>query len=533
MVEGELFMGIDVGTTNAKCMVFNDKGEVVASATREYPTYFPKPGWVEQDPEDWWRAVVEAVRECVNKFKGGKIGGIGVSSQREGVVLLDKSGKPLGRVMIWMDRRSLPQAERIKQEYDIREIYRRTGVIVDPTFTATKLLWLKENEPELLRKAGVLLQAKDYIIYKLTGAKVTDYSIASRTMLLDVIKREWAYDLFEEWDLPQDKFPELKYSDEIVGEVSEEASAETGLAKGIPVVAGGGDRSCETLGAGILDSSIVEESTGTGSTTATTLDKPLFDPKMRVIITCHVIKGKWGLEVGISTAGAILRWFRDNLGLPEKLASAIMRRRAYELMDMEAEYVPPGSHGLLLVPFFMGARAPRWKPEARGVLFGLTLYHSRAHIARAIMEGVAYELRKVMEVLKELGIEVKELRALGGGGKTPLWAKIKADVIKVKVSIPKVLDAACLGGAILASLGTGYFKDVRDAVNNMVSIERNFETNPENSKIYDKLYNIYNKLIDSVSPLFKELSEFAKVEPRPVEWDVEKLIHLLYRLETY
>ena len=533
MKKEELFMGIDVGTTNAKCMIFDVEGNVMASAAEEYPTYYPRPGWVEQDPEDWWRAVVTAVKRCLGRLKGERIAGIGVSSQREGVVLLGKDGRPLDRVMIWMDRRSLPQSEWIRRNYDVKEIYRKTGLIVDPTFTATKLLWLKENKPKLLEECEMLLQAKDYIIYKLTGVKITDFSIASRTMLLNVVKRDWAYELFEEWKLPQDKFPELKESDEVVGEVSEAASRETGLEKGIPVVAGGGDRSCEVLGAGILDSSMVEESTGTGSTTATTLDSPLLDPEMRVVVTCHVIRGKWCLEVGISTAGAVLRWFRDNLCLPEKLASSIMNRRAYELMDMEAEYVPPGSHGLILVPFFMGARAPRWNPNARGILFGLSLYHSRAHIARAIMEGVAYELRKVMEVLRELGIEVREIRALGGGGKTPLWSKIKADVVGLKVSIPKVLDAACLGGAILAGLGVGGFRDVKEAVSGMVKVEREFDPDPSNTKIYNKLYNLYNKLIDAVTPLFPELVEFAKLEPKPVEWDAEKLIHLLYKLETH
>ncbi|RLF22342.1 MAG: xylulokinase [Thermoprotei archaeon] len=528
----ELLMGIDVGTTTIKCMIFDVDGKILASASTEYPTYYPKPEWAEQNAEDWWEGVVKVVRECLRRVEPKDIVGISVSSQREGVVLIDEEGRPLDRVIIWMDRRSRPQAEWINKNFDVKEIYRRTGLIVDPTWTATKLLWIRENKPELLEKCKYMLQAKDYVVYKLTGEITTDHSIAYRTMLYDINKWAWWDEFFEELKLPREKFPEPRYSDEVVGFVTNEAARVTGLRPGTPVVGGGGDRSCEILGSGCIVPQIIEESTGTGSTTATTIERPIFDEKMRVLVGTHVMRGRWSIEVGMSTAGAILRWFRDQLCFPEKLAAAIMRRRAYELMDMQVEYIPPGSHGLIILPFFMGARAPRWMPYARGVIFGLMLFHTRAHIARAIMEAVAYEIRKILEVLEELGLRVKEIRALGGGGKTPLWCRIKADVTGKRVVVPEVLDAACLGDAILAGVGTGLFKGYEEAVRRMVKVKWSFDPSEENMKVYDKLYRIYNDLIEALKPLFPKMAEFMEIPIEVPKWDVEKLIHLLYKLEA-
>jgi len=531
-----MLLGVDLGTTTAKAALFDEEdGRVVALASIEYPTYQPRTGWAEQDPSDWWRAITTIIREVIAKSRVSPrtIYGVSVSSHREAVALIDFTGRVLDRVIIWFDKRSIPQAEWIRKNFDIEEIYKRTGLIVDPTFTATKLLWLKENKPNVLRKAKWALQPKDYIIYKLTGSVITDVSVASRTLLFDIRKLEWAEDFFEDFGLKEfrDLFPDAIYSDEIVGEITDEAAKETGLSPGTPVVAGGGDRGCEILGSGILGPDKVEESTGTGSTTATTITSPLVDPKMRVVTTVHVIRGKWSIEAGMATAGIILRWFRDQFALGENFLAKLTRRRAYEYLDMEAEYIPPGSNGLIVIPFFSGARAPRWNPRARGLIFGLTVYHTKAHIFRAIMEGIAYEIRKILEVLEEIGVNCREIRLLGGGGKTPTWARIKADITGRRVALLKFLDAALVGNAILAGIGTGVLKGYEEGVKIFVKIQDVIEPDPARVQIYNKYYRLYEKLVSIMNEFYEEIDRITEQPTREIPWDIEKLIHLLFKLE--
>lgn len=531
----EYLLGIDLGTTTAKAGIFSLDGKTFFTVGREYPTYYPRPGWVEQDPRDWWEYTREVIREVLHKsgIDPGQVAGISVSSHRESIALLDKEGKPLGRVPIWMDKRSIKQAEWIGKEIGVKTIYEITGLRVDPTFTATKLLWYLENKPEILRRAHVALQPKDYIVYRLTGKAVTDVTVASRTLLFDIRRLEWSQELFEMMKIPDlvRLFPEAKYSDEIVGYVTERAASETGLKPGTPVVAGAGDRPCEVLGSGVVDSSSVEESTGTGSTTATTLDRPLLDKEMRVVISGSAIRGRWTLEAGMATAGAVLRWFRDQFAEGENLLARLTKRRAYEYLDMEAEYVPPGSNGLIVIPFFAGSRAPRWNPYARGIVFGLTVYHSRAHVFRAMMEGIAYEIRKILEILEELGVRVRELKVLGGGGKTPTWARIKADVTGRRVVIPEVLDAALIGDAILAGIGSERLKGPEEGVRRFFKVRTVIDPDPESRKVYDAYYELYERLVSSFEEYFDRLSKLPSIRIKEVSWDIDKLIHLLFRLE--
>ncbi len=529
-------LAIDVGTTTAKAALFDIKGQLITTATQEYPTYYPKPGWVEQDPEDWWNAAVKVVREAIGKAKidPRDIGGICASSQRETMAFIDKDGKSLGRIPIWMDRRSTPQAEWIMKNFDIKEIYKKTGLIVDATFTATKLMWLKEHNPELLKKAWKGLQPKDYLVYKMTGKAVTDYSAASRTMLFDINKLQWDHELIEDLGLSgfSHILPDAYPSSEVIGEVTTDAADILGIVAGIPVVAGMGDRQAEVLGAGILEPTRLEESTGTGSTTATHVDEPKLDPKMRYVVTASAVKGKWTIEAGMSTAGAVLRWFRDQFAEGESILANMTRRRAYEYLDMEAEYVPPGSNGLIVLPFFSGARAPRWNPKARGLIFGLTVYHSRAHVFRALMEGIAYEIRKILEVLQEQEISSNEIVVMGGGGKTPTWARIKANVTGKEVILPELLDAALAGDAIVAGVGTKLIESFSEGTKLFFKERARIKPDPQITKVYDKYYKIYDQLVSAMENYYEMLAEAPEAEPVTPAWDIEKLIHLLFKLEA-
>lgn len=536
MHEKELILAIDIGTTNAKAAVFHESGKLLSSESYEYPTHFPRTGWAEQDPEDWWSYAVLAARDAIRRAGAAPSAfiGVAVSSQRETLALVDKEGKSLGRVPIWMDRRSAPQAEEIKRRFGLWEIYEKTGLVVDATFTATKLLWFKENSRELLDRAYVGLQPKDYIVYKLTGVAVTDETVASRTMLFNIRKRQWDEQLISDLSLSEYAhiLPEVKHSWEIVGGVKEEAARLIGLAPGTPVLAGTGDRTAEVLGAGILSPERAEESTGTGSTTATMVSQPLLDPKMLFSVGVAPAPDKWVVEAGISTAGAILRWFRDHATDGVDHLATRTRRRAYEFFDMEAEYVPPGSGGVIVLPFFSGARSPRWNPYARGVIFGLTVFHTRAHLFRAIMEGVAYEVRKILESLEEVGIKPKELVLMGGGAKTPTWARIKANVTKREVVIPELLDAALGGDAALVVYGAGVCKSFEEAVSKFFRERTRLKPDPELARIYDKYYAVYEKLYTSLENLFKELAEISEPPVAPPPWDIDTLTHLLFKLES-
>ncbi|MGB9709258.1 MAG: xylulokinase [Infirmifilum sp.] len=535
-MEKEYILAIDVGTTTVKTALFNINGQLLAVEGREYPTYYPRPGWAEQDPEDWWNTTVQIVRNILARTKVNPKGILGIcaSSQRETMAFIDSYGRSLGRVPIWMDRRSTPQAEKIKERLSPKRIYEKTGLVVDATFTATKLLWFKENNPEFLEKAKVGLQPKDYIIFKLTGKAVTDHTVASRTMLFNINTSQWDHELISELGLEEYShlLPESLPSWEIVGEVTPESSQTTGLAEGTPVLAGTGDRTAEILGAGILSSDKVEESTGTGSTTATLLGTPMLDPKMRYSVGVGPIPGSWALEAGMSTAGAILRWFRDQLAEGVNLLATSTRRRAYEYLDMEAEYIPPGSNGLIVLPFFSGARSPRWNPYARGVIFGLTVFHTRAHVFRAMMEGIAYEVRKILEVLREVNVKPRELVLMGGGAKSPTWARIKANVTGLEVVLPELLDAALGGDAILVSVASGALSSYDEA--SRVFFKEKLRITPDKSQIeiYDKYYALYEKLAEVLDAYFKEVSQLGEITPPTPSWDIERLIHLLMKLES-
>ncbi|MEZ0345181.1 MAG: FGGY-family carbohydrate kinase [Infirmifilum sp.] len=534
-MEKEHILSIDIGTTTVKAAIFHVSGKILGIEGREYPTYYPRPGWAEQDPEDWWNATVQIIRNLLSKTKvePKSITGICASSQRETLAFIDVSGRSLGRVPIWMDRRSTPQAESIKNKVDPMTIYKKTGLVVDATFTATKLLWFKENAPEILKKAKAGLQPKDYIVFKLTGKVVTDHTVASRTMLFNINTQRWDDELIAVLGLEEYShlLPESFPSWELVGEVNGEAASVTGLAEGTPVLAGTGDRTAEILGAGILSSNRVEESTGTGSTTATLLSSPLLDAKMRYSVGVGPIPGTWALEAGMSTAGAILRWFRDQLAEGVNLLASSTRRRAYEYLDMEAEYIPPGSNGLIVLPFFSGARSPRWNPYARGVVFGLTVYHTRAHIFRAIMEGIAYEVRKILEVLEEAGIKPSEIVLMGGGAKSPTWARIKASVTRLEAVLPELLDAALGGDAMLVSVASGALGSYEEASKIFFRERLRIKPDESQAKVYDKYYQLYEKLANMFNDYFVEVAKLGEATPSTPPWDIENLTHLLFKLE--
>jgi len=492
-------LGVDLGTTSLKAVVYSPEGEVVSEKDVAYPTFFPRPMWAEQNPEDWWNAFRRAVRHVVAEArgKGFSIAAIALDSQREGVVPVSRSGRPLANCIIWMDRRSWEEARMIGGLIGEEEVYRRTGLVVEPTYTATKILWLKKHMPSVFEKTWVFLQPKEYINYRLTGVAATDPSLASRTMLFNVSRLEWDDDVACALGIPLDKMPEVKSSDEIIGVVSGELARSLGLPDGCPVINGGGDRQCEALGAGVVGPGVFAESTGTATNVMTSASRPVFDVHRRILVSCHVVKGYWLKEAGTSPTGAILKWFRDLAyqGEPDP----------YEAMNREAEKSPPGANGVVVLPYFMGSRAPLWRPYMRGLIAGLSLGISRGDVVRGIMEGIALLIREILETYDEIGFKASRIRLLGGAARSRLWNTIKASVLGMKVEVLKEYSAASLGAAVLAGVAVGIYHSPIEAAERLLKVEEVVSPREEWVQIYDDKYRDFKKVSRMAVSLYGEL----------------------------
>jgi len=493
-------LGIDLGTSACKTILFDLEGRRIASSSREYPIIQPQPRWAEQNPLEWWKAVVETIRKILEKdIEGNQIAGLAVASQREAVVPLGENGEVLYNGIIWLDRRTESQTERIRSLLDESMVRHVTGVGINPVFSASKILWLKENFPKVFYKTKVFLSAKDFIIYKLTGEKVTDYSMASRTMLFDIRRKTWSTEICSALDIPLDKLPLPRESSIVVGEVSSQASGETLLPRGLPVVNGGGDRPCECLGAGVIKEGEANIGTGTGSTFEAPLGKPKPDLKGRINCCCHVIPDAWEYEASISTTGGALRWFKDVFGEKEVDEARKTGRDPYDLIIQTAAEINPGADGLFFYPYLAGAFPPRGDSRARAVFFGISLFHSKGHFARAILEGVAFQYLFMLELLRELGVSIAEISMVGGETKSDFWNQLKADVTGIRIRVPEVEDAAAMGAALLAGIGTGQYASVHKAVESTVRTRKVYVPNAEKHSSYLKLYEKYEALYALIS----------------------------------
>jgi len=498
-------VGVDLGTSACKTVIFTLDGRKVSEAFKEYPVHHPKPRWAEQKPLEWWNAAAGTIRESLKKadIRADEILGLSVDSQREAVVPIGKDGKELYNSIIWLDNRTGPQAEEIKRLISEEEVLSITGVTIDPIFSASKILWLKENAPNAFERAECFLCAKDYIIYKLSGGQVTDYSMASRTLLFDIGRREWSEKICSAIGIPLERLPPTKESSAVVGEVSPKASKGTLLPKGLPIVNGGGDRPCECLGAGVTRQGPVNIGTGTGSVVEVPLSEPAIDMKGKVNCCCHVIPDTWEYEAIITTTGASLRWFRDTLGQEEKAEAQRVGLDPYDLLTEKASKVTSGSDGLFFYPYLTGAFSPKFNEKARGVYFGINLSHTKGHFVRSILEGVAFQYLETFGLLEELDVTVEEVNMVGGETKSDLWNQIKADIVGRSIRIPEVDDAAALGAALLAGTGTGQYSSLRKAAEDAVKIQKVYTPNLNNRKAYLKVYEDYRRAYSLIEKAYE------------------------------
>jgi len=404
---------------------------------------------------------------------------------------------------VWQDRRTTEQVEFIKKKVGIDRVYKITGLTIDPYFSATKILWFKEKKPTIYQKTHKFLLVSDYILYKLTGKFVSDHSNLSRTMLFDINNLKYSDEIAAELELDLDKMPEPMKCGEEIGEIM---SDETAFDKKTLVITGAGDQQAAALGVGVNASGEIKCTTGTGSFILAYLEKPTFDPQKRVLCSCHAIPGTWVQEASIFTTGAALRWFRDQIGTAECL-EAKEGQDPYDIMTRKAAESPIGANGLVFIPHLVGAGAPHWNPYSRGILFGLSLGHQRKDLYRAVLEGVAFEVKKNIEIFRELGIRPEELKVTGGGSRSDLWNQIMADVLGITCVRNVIEEATSLGAAILAAAGAGIFPDISKAADNLCKVEKKYVPNQGHHELYDKLYYFSKDLYT----LLNEHSVYRKI----------------------
>lgn len=500
-------LGIDIGTSGTKTVLFDRGGNPISSSTAEYPLYQPEIGWAEQDPQDWWKAVCITINQVIkdSNINPEYISGIGLSGQMHGLVMLDGEGNVLRKSIIWCDQRTAKECVEITEKVGEKRLIDITANPALTGFTASKILWVRNNEPEIYEKCRKILLPKDYIRYMLTGEFATEVSDASGMQLLDIKNRCWSKEVLNALDIPIEYLGDVHESIVVSGKVHKKAAEVTGLKENTPVVGGAGDQAAGAIGNGIIKSGQISSTIGTSGVVFAHLDEPIIDEKGRVHTFCHAVPGAWHMMGVTQGAGLSLKWFRDNFCTNEIEVAKGMGIDPYVLMTKEAEKVPAGSRGVIYLPYLMGERTPHLNPKAKGVFFGLSAAHTKNEMLRAVIEGVSYSLLDCMEIIKDTGMNPTNVMVSGGGGKSELWRQILADMFNCKVSTNKSSEGPALGVALLAGVGTGVYKDIDEACS--IAISENSVQFPkeENSLVYKRYYEIYKKIYDDLKGTFELL----------------------------
>ncbi len=502
-------LGIDIGTSGTKVIAIDETGKLVASASAEYELSTPKPLWAEQRADDWWDAVCACCRQITTQIPAEEIAGVGLSGQMHGLVSLDARGEVLRPAILWCDQRTQAQCDWITDTVGKELLVAETANPVLTGFTAPKIIWVRDNEPQILDKAVMHLLPKDYVRFKLTGEFATEVSDASGTSLLNVPKRRWSKAVCDKIGVPLEHLPKVYESWEVSGKVDKLGAAATGLKEGTPVVGGGGDQAAGAVGNGIVQSGIISVTTGTSGVVFAFADAPTVDPELRVHTFCHAVPNKWHVMGVMLSAGGSLRWYRDTLALSEKAVAAHMDADPYELITREAATVAPGSEGLLFLPYLTGERTPHPDPHARGAFVGLTVRHTKAHMARAVLEGVSFGLRDSLEILKSMSVSIGNVRVSGGGAKSEIWRQIQADIFGFPLSTITIDEGPALGVALLAGVGAGIYSSVEEACSAVVKVARGASVIEENARIYDRYYDVYRSLYPALKPAFGAVGELV------------------------
>lgn len=503
-MEKKYVCGIDIGTTGVKVMIFDLNGKVMSSAYTEYPCTFPRSGWCEQDGEMTWEKTCDTAFLAIEKASGildpKDIVAIGLSTQRCTVTAIDKEGNPLRTTISWQDARSFEEVDDIKRIIGEKEFYQITGMPVGTLLPVTEIMWMKKHEPEIYEKAYKFVLDQERILHKLgVEGYYEDWSNGSMYGLMDIRKFEWDLDLTKKLGLDPDKLPELVPSGKILGKISKEVAERTHFAEGTLLVSGGGDQQCAGIGAGAIKSGVLEMAMGTSGVTLGYMDKPNMDPTLGMPCSAHTIAGKWESEGLQNAAAASYKWYRNEFAIPEAAKALETGMNVYDIIDEEVENTQIGCNGLICLPYLAGQAAPHWDPFARGTFIGFTLGHKRTDMARAIMEGVTFEAKEIIDRMEQNGMEVNEIYLNGGGAKGKIWCQIQADIYGKKCTTLDIDEATTLGAAILAALGAGLFDNVEQAVDKMLRKRNVYMPDPENHELYMKYFAIFKDAYKALS----------------------------------
>jgi xylulokinase len=499
-----VYLGIDVGTGGTRALAIDQTGKVIASGAEEHdPFVSPRPGWAEQDPRDWWRACGLAVRKALqsSNLRADEIGCVGFSGQMHGAVLLDSGDEVVRSAIIWCDQRSEAQTRELETLFSRDALIRLTCNPPLTNFTLTKLLWVRETEPRKWARVAHVMLPKDYVRFRLTGDRAIDVADASGTLLLDVANRRWSAEVLSKSGIDKQLLPALYESPQVCGKISAAGAEATGLNVGTPVVTGAGDQAAGAVGMGIARAGAVSATIGTSGVVFAATDRPALDPQGRLHTFCHAIPGRWHVMGVTQAAGLSLRWFRDQFGVVSGVPGNA-GRDPYDVLAEEASAAPAGSEGAFWVPYLMGERTPHLDPNARAALLGLTASHTRGHIIRAVMEGVAYSLKDTFTIFDEMQIPVTSIRLGGGGARSPLWRQIQADVYAHEVEIVAAEEGAAYGAAILAGVGAGAWASVDEACDKVVRVAARIAPDPVNSITVQSSYRTYRKIYPALHQAF-------------------------------
>ncbi len=506
------YLGIDVGTSGTKALLMDAEGKVLATATAEYGVSAPRPGWSEQDCDDWWEGTVEAVRRVLDKADadGKQVAGIGLSGQMHGLVITDDAGRPLRPSIIWNDQRTGQQADHIESAVGGRDkLIELVGNVAMTSFTLTKLLWVRDNEPDIYGKIRHMLLPKDYVRLRLTGEYAGDVSDMSGTLLLDQRKRAWSKEMISAFEIDADILPPVYESHEVTGKLTAEAAERLGLSEGTPVVGGGGDQPAGAIGNGIVTDGLTSATMGTSGVVFTHCGDYTTDPEGRVQTFCSSVSGQWCMFGCVMAAGGSFQWFRNELGQQAIERAGEQGVDPYELLTAQAAEAPPGCEGLFYLPYLTGERTPHADPLAKACWIGIHSRTTYKELTRAVMEGATYAMNDVVTILRERGLDIRRIRLSGGGARSEFWRQMQADIYGCTCETINAEEGPAYGVALLAAVGTGRFGDVREACSSAISVTRTVEPDQKRSEFYQSYYRQYRRLY----PALKD--EFARIADLP------------------
>ena len=504
-------IGIDVGTSSMKTLLIDESGSVAGSATEFYPFETPKPLWSEQDPAHWWNATCVSIKRVLeeNQVDAKDVAGLGLTGQMHGLVLLDKDNQVLRPCILWNDQRTAKQCADITAKVGAERVLELTGNPVLPGFTAPKIAWVQENEPEVFARAERFLLPKDYVRFLLSGEHFSDVSDASGTSLLNVGERDWSEEMCDALGIDRSFLPEVTESPVASTRVSAEAAAATGLLEGTPIAAGGGDQAAQAVGSGIVREGIVSATLGTSGVVFAHSDEYRVEPNGLLHAFCHAVPGKWHLMGVMLSAAGSFDWYKNTLGGEEDRLAKESGDNVFDLLTQQAATAPAGSEGLLFLPYLSGERTPHPDPNARGTFFGMTLRHDKAHMTRSVLEGITYGMNDSLQLMRNLGLEISEVRASGGGAKSDFWLQMQADIYASKVVTTNVTEGAAFGAAVLAGVASGIYSDLDSAATQIVKSTGETHSGSDR-EIYADFYPEYQALYPALKDRFASISEVVE-----------------------